>query len=168
MAVFTVHIPRLASGTAALTADRVKFVADKFSWPALFFGPFWLIWHRMWWVLAGLLLGFAAISTLTAFAGLGDWAMGGIAITCLFFLAMEAANLRSWSLARQGYDLATVIAGQNVDECEVKFFGQWPLRSPLPASTEGSPSLHTETRFARPKPDETGVIGVFPSSGARQ
>src|SRR4051812_28041644 len=59
MAVFTVHLPRRLDDPAAV--ERVKFVREGFSWAAFFFGPLWLLFHRLWltfllWVVAAVAL----------------------------------------------------------------------------------------------------------------
>ena len=52
MPVYTVYEPPLRkSDEAADAADRFVFVRDKFSMWAFLFGPFWMIWRRLWLVL---------------------------------------------------------------------------------------------------------------------
>lgn len=162
MAIFSVHIPPVTTGTARPDSDRVMFVADKFSWPALFFGPLWLIWHRMWWVLSGYIMAAALLPIGADLLGINDIAHAWVTLALILLFALEAPVLRRWSLARRGYALAVFLSGHDVEDCEVKFFGTW-----APAKTV-KPRPEPGPHQAGPNMTETGVIGVFPTPGARK
>ena len=51
MPVYTVHAP--SAVTLRDEADKFVFVRDGFHFWAMLFGPFWLLWHRLWLVLLG-------------------------------------------------------------------------------------------------------------------
>ena len=56
MKTYTVYMPEhAADGNTTISArgPLAEFVKDGFSWPALFFGPLWLLWHWLWWELLG-------------------------------------------------------------------------------------------------------------------
>ena len=53
MVTYTVHERNGGSGTLAERADAIVFVKEGFAWAALVFPILWLLYHRMWLVLAG-------------------------------------------------------------------------------------------------------------------
>lgn len=168
MTVFSVHIPPATTGKAQPETDRVKFVADKFSWPALFFGPAWLVWHRMWWIFAGYIMVAALLPMCGDLLGVNDMALSWITLAVMILFALEAPVLRRWSLARKGYELATFLSGHDVQDCEVKFFSNWgpeKVAKPGPKSMlfPGQGLKQTGSNVT-----ETGVIGLFPTPGAEK
>ncbi len=67
MKTYLVFEPQAGSRTPE-EAERVVFLLEKFSWPALLFGPLWLLWNRLWlafafWFAAMALIG-AAVAAL--------------------------------------------------------------------------------------------------------
>ena len=52
MSVYTVHEPPLRAADALADPQRFVFVRDGFYFWAFLLGPFWMIWHRLWLVLA--------------------------------------------------------------------------------------------------------------------
>ena len=52
MSVYTVHEPPLRAADALPDAERFAFVRDGFSFWAFLLAPLWMLWHRMWLVLA--------------------------------------------------------------------------------------------------------------------
>src|SRR4029079_2479085 len=103
-------------------ADRLAFVREGFSWPALFVPLLWLIYHRMWIEL--IVLGLIYIALQVAFGtdtqgqALALWA--SFAIGVLF--AFEANDLRTAALERRGYRLAGVARGAGPVQTERALF----------------------------------------------
>lgn len=98
MRVFTVHTP--PAGNVSAGEVMPMLVPEGFSWAALLFGPLWLLAHRLWWpaaalFVASLLLGFVS-----------PWAAAGLQL----LFAFEAEDVRRWLLARQGWQVAGVVA----------------------------------------------------------
>jgi hypothetical protein len=123
MRVYTVH-----QNPDPLAEDQIEFVKEGFSWPALLFSLFWLLYHRMW-LVAG---GYLAISI--AIEGLGAVLGGGFELEFLFattalglVFAAEANDLRRWSLHRRGWTYVGVVSGRRRDEAERRFFGVYEL-----------------------------------------
>ncbi len=154
MTIYTVMCPP-PSGNQTADAEQVAFVKEGFCWPALFFSAFWLLWHRMWLVLAG----YIVIEVLLVIAGalIGGPIGGVLSLLFTVLFALEANGLRRWTLERNGWTLAGVVSGAGLAECETRFFQQWVqaeahrVPRPLPAETR---------RAQAPKDD---VLGLFPA-----
>ncbi len=104
---------------------NIVFVKDGFSWPALFFTPFWLIFRGMWLVLV-FYIGFSMVFWAVANSGyisesVAFWAQIGLSV----IFAYEANYLRKWTLQRSNYNHIGVGLGGNLREAEVDFFSQF-------------------------------------------
>jgi hypothetical protein len=156
MARYTIHLPAMAPREAAL--ERAIFVRDGWSWGAFLLGPFWLFRHRHW---GGGML--ALIATLALLAGIallpipaGARLLAVLALQVLF--ALEGSSLRRAALRAAGFEEAGLVAGQNRDEIEYRFFaGALPGgdadAGPLPPPAAPVPG-------AMPSP----VLGLFPEA----
>ncbi len=124
MATYTVHEP--PRGTSRLDrAARMAFVRDGFSWGAFLVPVIWLIWRRMWWILA-IYLAAALVLVL-----LLDWwspneavqIVTGLGFALLF--GFEANALRRWSLRRKNWHTAGIAVGRGRETAERDFFTRW-------------------------------------------
>lgn len=172
MKVFTVHEPPDA-GSRRL--DRIVFVKEGFSWPALFVPMFWLLWHRMWWVLLAWLAIGAGLGVVgEVFESLG-FVVGVASVLFAFWFALEANALRRWSLAQKGWRMLDVAAGRDREEAEQSFFRRDSAQpaSARPAANSASgrstPGYYGSAGRARApvaRPAGPGgkepVIGLFP------
>ncbi|MEZ5841679.1 MAG: DUF2628 domain-containing protein [Hyphomicrobiales bacterium] len=154
MTIYLAYSPSVASGDEADLADEVVFIKDAFSWGALIFGPIWLIANRMWLVLAGWLVVVAALSALDYWLG----GPGPAVVNTLFNLlfALEANNLKGWTLEKKGWQFLGVAAGHDQDESERKYFADWQRHKP------DHFKLQPATRKAL-APRQ--IVGVFPTPG---
>lgn len=160
--VYTVHAPPGGGRDVTETAERLLFVKEGFAWPALFFGPLWLLAHAMWWVL----LLWIAVAVALGVSGELFPAMepfiapAAVALSVLF--ALEANGLRRWSLERKGWRLAGIATGRSYDECERDFFARWlvagPAIVPVRARATTGPAATVPTAGSQ----EDSVIGMFP------
>jgi len=119
MKVFTVHAPH---AEAQADPDRIHFVRDGFYFWAFVFGPFWIAYHRMWWVLLFYVVLNAALEA--ALHALGIASIAGLWISVLIglLLAWEGGTLRRWTLARRGHvQIASVIA-PDLESAEHRYF----------------------------------------------
>jgi hypothetical protein len=119
MALYSVHI----QGDGPQSVPEAAFVPQAFSWKAFFFGPLWLLRHRLW---AGLALWAACYSILIA-ATLTVVSAGAglvIALALQMLLGLEANRLLEAKLAAQGYRLVEIIAAPARDEAEIAFYRQ--------------------------------------------
>ncbi len=144
MRVYTVHEPPVTPDEPPPSllerAESLVFVKEGFSWPAFLFSPVWLIWHRMWHVLAIWAAAFIVSQGLIAALGLGDAIAGWAALTLDLILGFEGGELRRWTLDRKGWRLLGAVSGRRLDECERAFFADWlpsakasPERAAAPA-----------------------------------
>jgi hypothetical protein len=171
MAIYTVLAPAARGDEARPDPFGTVFVKDGFCWPALFIPLLWLIYRRMWLVLV-LYLAAAAALTL-AFRGTGgDGDFGGLILLALHVLfALEANNLRRWTLERNGYRMVGLAEGRNLEEAEVRFFSRAEAPDPLvtvpslPPIPPTPPLPPTPTRMGPMPPSaEAGdVVGLFPA-----
>jgi hypothetical protein len=120
MAFYSVHI----KGDHPQSIAEAAFVRQAFSWKAFFFGPLWLLRHRLW---AGLALWAAAYSILIA-ASLTVVSAGAclfIAFALQLLLGLEANRLREAKLGRQGYRLVEIISARGCGDAEIAFYRQF-------------------------------------------
>ncbi len=168
MTLYSIYEPGDEQSDLAARADRIAFVKEGFSWPALFFPALWLIYHRMWIELIVLLIAFAALQWLYVTSADGravlEWA--GFALVLLF--AFEANDLRGFALVRRGYQPIGVAMGEDRETAELSFFRSWLPRQSGPERRSGPMSLeggkpHPARGLARLTPSEgEEVIGLFP------
>jgi hypothetical protein len=158
MTIYTVLAPP-AAGPAGPDTDRFVFIKEGFCWPAFFFTSLWLLFRRMWLVFILYLLASAAILYLASRMP----ETGGL-IVMLFGLlvALEANNLRRWTLERRGYRFVGVAVGHDREEAEFRFFSTWPgmtekakpAEPPKPAPPAILPPIATGE-----------IVGLFPRPG---
>jgi hypothetical protein len=158
----------------AETADAVIFLREKFSWPALFFAPLWLLRHRLW---LGFIGWLAAVMLIAGVAYILDLApvAGAIALGLpTLIVAFEGTELRRRKLLREGYRDAGVAIGEDIEDAERRFFQEWPARAearrvdtqPAPRASARPPAAPM-TKSA-PLSDARSVIGLFPEPGGRR
>ncbi len=126
MRVWTVHLPPAPIPSEADARTRRKarppvLVPEGFSWLALFFNLFWLLFHRLW------LAALAYVAVVLALALLLPEPAGAVAAMAMqFLLACHAQDLRRWGLARRGYRLAHVVAERDADSALARLLDARP------------------------------------------
>jgi hypothetical protein len=170
MSVYTVHQPPERSAGVLPDAERIAFVRDGFSFWAFLFAPLWMVWHRMWLVLAGYVVVLGAIETPMVILGASATALAVVGLFIALLVGLEASTLRRLTLRFRGWRNLGVVSGDDVEDAERRFFDAWLRRTaaqrdgnaakppPLPPSTPNSP---------RP-PQMPDVIGLFPEPGANR
>ncbi len=163
MTVYSVYEPPSQATDIGERADRLAFVKEGFSWPAMFVPLLWLLYHRMW--IESLVLLLIYIGLQLAFGGdaqgqaLTAWA--GLAISLLF--AFEANDLRTASLERRGYRFAGVASGRDRVDAERAFFVNWlPEQERAQPVAPPPPRRYTGARAPRQRGEGEEVIGLFP------
>lgn len=121
MAIFTVHFPPTVSGQPA-SPEKIVFLRDGFSWPALIFGPFWLAWRRAWLVAVLWTLLLAALAFIAWKLRVSREAMSWLTLALAVWLGFEGERLVGWNLARRGYVERDLVIGEDLDEAEAAFF----------------------------------------------
>jgi Protein of unknown function (DUF2628) len=159
MAVYTVYAPPQSVGTRLETAERFVLVRDRFSWPAFWFGPIWMLWHRLWLAFLGyliLLMGLGAAVRLTSGSSAASFV---IALAVALLLGSEAASLQRLNLQRRGFQFCGVVVGDDLEAAERRFFSALTgeAKNPAPQPPPG-PTVQTGV------PE---VIGLFPHPGAQ-
>ena len=113
MRIYTVHAPRTSDMNARAAGDRAVFVRDGFHVWAFVFGPFWLLYHRLWWALLGYVAVMVGVSVSLGVLRVS----GGVSLCVLLLIALliglEAASLRRWTLSRGKWRQLDVVAGTN-------------------------------------------------------
>jgi hypothetical protein len=121
MSIYTVHLPPL-SRSAGERLQRAEFVRDGFSRGAFLLGPFWMLARRMV-VEAALLFALQIGIALAMHALRFNVASILLALVLLAFLVgLEASSIRRFQLWRRGFTEAGVIAAENAEAAERRFF----------------------------------------------
>ena len=168
MTVFSVYEPQSEAPELLQRAERLAFVKEGFSWPALFFPAFWLIYQRMWLELGAFLAMLAALQWALGFDARAQDLVGWAGLALILLFAFEANDLRVAALKRRGYRLAGVAIGSGRDAAEFAFFRSWlpqQTRSREGDPVAGEPERGRGGQFHRA--DQAGaegdeVIGLFP------
>jgi hypothetical protein len=169
MSVYTVHEPPLRAADALPDAERFVFVRDGFSFWAFLLAPLWMLWHRMWLVLAGYVAVSAVIELALAAVDASQAVLVIVGLFISLLVGLESSTLRRFTLRRRGWKNVSVVSGDDLEDAERRFFDAW-LRNASSRRPRGSPaSPMPETASASPMPraaQVSGVIGLFPESGA--
>lgn len=160
MAIYTVHEAPPRPGGPAGDPDRMVFVRDGFSFWAFLFGPLWMLWHRMWLVLAGYLVLAGALQLLLRLVGASLPATIAADFLLALLVGLEAPTLRRFTLRRRRFSEIGVAGGQQQEVAERAFFAAWPPLHAATGSVSAAPSA--SLRSAPP----LAVVGLFPEPGA--
>jgi hypothetical protein len=143
-------------------AERVVFLREKFSWPALLFTPIWLLWNRLWLGFLGWVISTAAIAFAMRALGLMEYAGFAAAAIPSLIAGFEATALKRRKLLHRGFREVAAVVAEDLDTAERRFFAAWIAGAgkqnerkappPPPAMPPGSPP-------------PSGVIGLFPEPG---
>ena len=164
MSVYTVHAPASDSAAPLSQADRYVFIRDGFHFWAVIFGPFWLLVHRLWLAFIGYVVVVGALEVAMWALSVGSVARLLVMVLIAVLMGNEAANIRRWSFSRRRWREIGLVAADNLESAERRFFDKAERSSPpvfhpsdLPPSSAGPLSS------TRPASD---VIGLFPQPGA--
>lgn len=118
MRVFTVHVK-------ADSPDPV-LIKEGFSWPAFLFSVFWALWHRLWWVAAGLLAVLVVASAASgALLGSGG-AHSAVNLGVSAVIGFMANDIHRRVLERQGWTEDAVVLGRDRDAAEFRYLQHTP------------------------------------------
>jgi hypothetical protein len=167
MPIYTVYQPPLRAADAFPDPEAFVFVRDGFSFWAFLLAALWMLWHRMWVVL--LLYVAVAVGAEMAlfYAGIPVAVISIIGLVASLLLGIEAATLRRFTLAREGWRDVGIVSGHDQQDAEQRFFEAWVHAAagnkPQPAAVQ--PPHPVSSPVPRvPRPPE--VIGLFPNPGA--
>jgi hypothetical protein len=162
MPVYTVHAP--SSPASREDTDTFVFLRDGFHFWAMVFGPFWLLWHRLWLVLLGYLALSAVLGVTLSLLGAGANARMLVFLLLAVLMGFEAASLRRWTYSRRNWRQIDFVVADDEETAERRFFDRWTegrdagLRQSYPV-----PPLPSQPRAAQVPPQ--GIIGLFPEPG---
>lgn len=160
MSIYTVLAPRTPDSAPDPTA--FVFVKDGFCWPALFIPGIWMIFRRLWLVLA---LYLAAAILFGLFAGIVEGiAPFALYVLARFWVALEANGLRRWTLERRGFALIGVVEARNAREAEIRFFANWQTEPQVPVPPI-VPQAQVNPVAWKPSAEAGEVVGLFPAPG---
>jgi hypothetical protein len=162
--IFLVFEPKDGLGNARTLegAERVVFLREKFSWPALFFGPFWLLWHRLWLALVLWLVTFFAFGVLMVLLKLPDSMMFAAFLVPSLIAAFEATAIRRRKFLRKRMRDAGIVIAPDIEIAERRFFADWAKRAgTAPANPPAPPG-------SVPPLDPSPVLGLFPQPGVNR
>ncbi len=168
MALYTVHQPPIRAGIAVPDAVRFAFVRDGFSVRAFLLAPIWMLYHRMWLVLAGYLVVAGGLGVALT-AGQASGAVKALAMLVVeILLGLEAGTLRRFSLQRRGWQNIGIVSGSDLEDAERRFFAAWLKSAPAAAGAHIPPAGPVPAGYAVRSDGGSDVIGLFPESGARR
>ena len=172
MSVYTVHQPPAWTAGRSPDAERFVFVRDGFSFWAFLVAPVWMLWHRMWLVLAGYVAVVAVLESPMAAFGASRTAVSVVGLFIALLVGLEASTLRRFSLRRRGWSNAGIVSGDDLEDAERRFFETW-LRQSSTQRAAGPPQLPGAAAPPLPSaappraPQPPDVIGLFPQPGTR-
>ena len=162
MTTYLVFEPPERDGDPAARAERIVFVADRFSWGAFLVAPLWMLWRRLWLIFLAYLMLMAAVTVGLRFAGVGPGARFLVMALIALLVGFEAANLRRWALLRDGWRERGPIIGHDLAAAERRFFDAYMATAAArEAAAAGRPAAAPASRPAAPD-----VVGLFPQPGA--
>ena len=116
-------------------------VPEKFNFWAFGFGPFWLLWNRLYLAFAGWIALFSAFIATVVFLGLPLIALQLAIYGLSFMIGLEGNELRRRRLKKRGFALVDIASGANSEEAERRFLSRREISdtrqnaSPAAAST---------------------------------
>jgi hypothetical protein len=168
MIVYTVHEPEPHAQSIEERADDIVFVKEGFTWWGFLFGPFWLLFNRLWFEFIAFILLSSAIAAAMKQLGLQEQGQVFVSLFFMFLIGFEGNNLRRWRLERKNYTFLASMAGRDFEECERRFFDAWlPYASgqknkpPLPPSP---PSTPTPASWPQQSWGGSSAIGTLPGA----
>ena len=151
MTVYTVHLP--AEGRDPdLIADDLCLVPERFSFGALLFGPFWLVWHRAYLATLGWIVVVAAVVAARRLLGLSPAGTGLIFVLVQIFLGFEGRQLERLALSHGRYRMVDVVSADASDMAEQVFLQRWT-------------DMNTPPPIPAGRPMDLPGIGLFPGAG---
>jgi Protein of unknown function (DUF2628) len=166
MSIYTVHQPPLRAADTLPAPEKFAFVRDSFSFWAFVAAVLWMLWHRMWLVL---LIYVVVVVGADAALHYADVPAAVVAIVGLFgslLVGLEAATLRRFTLARQGWKDVGIVSGHDRQDAEQRFFDAWVREAGgKPAEAPARPPHPASSPVPR-MPQSPDVIGLFPNPDA--
>ena len=166
MAIYTVHEPPLKRYDTVTDPERFKFVRDGFSFWAFLLAPIWMLRHRMWLVLIGYVATIVLVEIGLHLLGASGTARTVVGLLVSLLVGIEAGTLLRFTLGRRGFSNVGLVAGDDLEAAERRFFDTWVRRdAAAPSASPPSPPVTPPPRVTTASPE---VIGLFPEPGAQR
>lgn len=134
MITYTIHEEPAPRADRIDRGERLVFVKDGFSILAAYFGPLWLLVHRLWLPLLAYLLAVGLIVLAVAGLGLKPGWITLLVLGLHLVIGFEADSLKRYGLDRRHWTEIGTVTGRNTAECERRFFEYWLPGEPLIAT----------------------------------
>jgi Protein of unknown function (DUF2628) len=163
MAIYAVFEPPVRDEEAVDFAGRFAFVRDGFSWAAFLFGPFWMLRHLLIVELVGWIILVVAIAILARVLSLPSDTSWLLLALLALLVGLEASTLRRWALRRRGWHELGIVAADDLEAAERRFFDGWVAGDA--AMTVVGPPARMRRGGAQ---HDSDVIGLFPEPGVNR
>jgi hypothetical protein len=157
MPVFTVHEPPLRATADLPDPERFVFVRDGVYVWAFFLTPLWLLWRGLWLVFLIYAVTAIAIENAMHYVGFGTGSVVLVQLLISLLVAVEAASLRRFSLARRGWKNIGIVSGDDLEDAERRFYDAWVRVAPT-----GRTELPPVPPESLPLIQSHDIIGLFP------
>lgn len=155
MTTYTVYTP--PKDNLVHSEENFRLVPDTKATFALFFPPFWLLWHKLWMALMVYFCVIVAIMIL-AFTS-PSIAVSYLSILPGLYLLLEGYELVRKNLESQGWEFAGIVEGENKEEAEIRFIvnqgDRFAEQRPIPSNVHKpvalKPSVKTDTMSLFPE-----------------
>lgn len=122
MPVYTVHAPKSLGNDFRAAPEKIVFVRDGFHVWAFLLGFIWLIYRRLWLVLLGYILVQIAAEIVLRVTHASSFAYFVVMLVIALFLGSEAGSLRRWTLSRRKWQQIGLVAADDEEAAERRFF----------------------------------------------
>jgi hypothetical protein len=102
--------------------EQMVILKDNFEFCALFFGVFWAIFNRIWWVVFTYLLMHFIVGIMAEKSIISPLGAIFIQLFFNFTLALFATDIQEMKLKKEGYELSYLTCGKNQLEAELRLF----------------------------------------------
>ena len=120
MASFSVFVP----SDPQPRPDKIVFLRDGFSIPAMVRGPFWLLWKRAWLPAGAIIVILLLLPVLAKLTGTFPLLPLFLAPALALWLGFEGRQIQGWSLKRRGYLESDIVVAENEEEAEEIYFAR--------------------------------------------
>jgi hypothetical protein len=101
------------------------YLSENFSYKALFFNLFWLIYHRLWMPAIAFSLMAIGILELTQAFIISPTVSFALFVFIGLYIGFNAKDYLRARLEREGYSLVDILVAKSVDEAEFKFISRF-------------------------------------------
>lgn len=136
------------------------FVKDGFSIFAFVAAPIWLLANRMWLVLFGYVVAFAALELIFSALGASEAGRRVVTLGLNLLVGFEADSLRRWTLERKGWALIGTVTGDNEAVCERRFIESWLPTVPTLDVAGGAGPRMADPFYEATRTPEASNLGV--------